>query len=153
MLDVPVGNPALLAVFSSKEDRTILRAILDRSGWDLRFTPSFEEARNALHAFHFKAVLSDGFLPDGHCWQDLLREIAALTHQPPLIVADRQADERLWVEVLNLGGWNLISKPLKAKEVLHVLSVACGLRENKEPLARPERRSPATTARAARVGT
>ena len=33
--------------------------------------------------------------------------------------------ERLWVEVLNLGASDLVSKPFEAKEVLHVLSMAC----------------------------
>jgi hypothetical protein len=40
-------------------------------------------------------------------------------------VADRFADERLWGEVLNLGGYDLLTKPFVREEVLHVLELAC----------------------------
>jgi len=38
-----------------------------------------------------------------------------------LIVTSRVADARLWAEVLNLGGFDVIAKPFHAPEVLHVL--------------------------------
>jgi hypothetical protein len=34
------------------------------------------------------------------------------------------ADERLWSEVLNLGGYNVLAKPLNMKEVFHVVGLA-----------------------------
>jgi DNA-binding NtrC family response regulator len=146
----PAGNPTLLVVFSSIEDQATLGAILDRSDRDLLFTQSFTEARTALHAFRFQAVISDGLFSDGHCWKDLLREIEDMADRPPLIVADRHADERLWVEVLNLGAWDLITKPFDAREVLHVMSGACGFGKDKEPIIRtPEQPG----VRAARSGT
>jgi hypothetical protein len=48
-----------------------------------------------------------------------------MDNPPRFIVADRLADNRLWSEVLNLGGWDLIAKPFDAKEVLHIVTVAC----------------------------
>ena len=43
----------------------------------------------------------------------------------PLIVFDRLADDRLWAQVLSVGGYDLVSKPFEAKEVLQVLRMAC----------------------------
>jgi DNA-binding NtrC family response regulator len=41
-----------------------------------------------------------------------------------LIVTDRLADERLWAEVLNLGGYDLLLKPFDPEELLRVVSSA-----------------------------
>ena len=47
-------------------------------------------------------LLSESRFSDGHRSKDLLYEIQRLESPPMLIVADRQPDERLWAEVLNL---------------------------------------------------
>jgi len=70
-------------------------------------------------------IISDSSLPDGHCWKDVLVETQRM-HQPlPLIVADRVADARLWGEVLNLGAYDLLTKPFDAEEVLYAVTTAC----------------------------
>jgi len=45
-------------------------------------------------------------------------------HASHLIVTTRLADECLWAEVLNLGGFDLISKPFYEKEVTWVMESA-----------------------------
>jgi FixJ family two-component response regulator len=35
------------------------------------------------------------------------------------------ADDRLWAEVLNMGGYDLLMKPFDEREVLHAASMAC----------------------------
>ncbi len=69
-------------------------------------------------------VLSETRFADGHCWRDLLKEIQRLEFPPMLIVTDRLADERLWSEVLSLGGYDLLLKPFEPQEVLHVVKSA-----------------------------
>jgi len=51
---------------------------------------------------------------------------------PPLIVAHRLADEYLWAEVLNLGGYDLLATPFDQKQVLYAVSAACRWRESEE---------------------
>jgi DNA-binding response OmpR family regulator len=116
-------------------DRAFLQSVKEASVWRLRFADSLEEVRAALRSSAISVVLSDAELSDGCCWKDLLREIGARSDPPPLIVADRLADEVLWVEVLNLGGFDLLMKPLTAREVLHVVSSACRFHENEARLA------------------
>jgi CheY-like chemotaxis protein len=41
-----------------------------------------------------------------------------------LIVASRTADEYLWAEALNLGAYDVLSKPYRPAEVVRVLSMA-----------------------------
>jgi DNA-binding response OmpR family regulator len=69
-------------------------------------------------------VLSECVLPEGKTWKDLLRAVEALRNPPPLIVTSRLADECLWAEVLNLGGYDLLMKPFDATEVFRVVSLA-----------------------------
>ena len=45
--------------------------------------------------------------------------------RPALIVVARVGDERLWAEVLNLGGYDVLAKPLDPAEVDYVISAAC----------------------------
>jgi DNA-binding response OmpR family regulator len=41
-----------------------------------------------------------------------------------MVVASRLADERLWAEVLNLGGYDLLVKPFNSIEVIRSMSLA-----------------------------
>jgi DNA-binding response OmpR family regulator len=58
-------------------------------------------------------------LPDGD-WRGMLDEVAAMPKPPSLIVSSRLADERLWAEVLNLGGYDVLLTPFDENEVFWV---------------------------------
>jgi FixJ family two-component response regulator len=62
-------------------------------------------------------------LPDGR-WQDILSSVTDADNPPCLIVSSNLADERLWAEVLNEGGYDLLPKPFESKEVTRVISLA-----------------------------
>jgi DNA-binding NtrC family response regulator len=140
----PIANPTILAVFSAREDRTSLAGIFAHSNWKLRFARALPHTQTELSKSPVGVVISEACLSDGQGWKDLLNEIQKMEDPPPLIVADRLADERLWAEVLNLGGYDLLAKPFDAKEVLHVVSTACRRRENEQGKAP---RKPATSAK------
>ena len=75
-------------------------------------------------------VISESCLPAGQTWRDLLAALQATSNPPPLIVTDRLADDQLWAEVLNLGGYDLLAKPFDAREVLRTVQVAHRLRND-----------------------
>jgi len=68
-------------------------------------------------------VISDCLLPDGR-WNDLLLDLRRQAVEPLLIVASRLADDRLWAEVLNLGGYDVLAMSFRAEEVLRSVSLA-----------------------------
>ena len=68
-------------------------------------------------------VITDAELPDGN-WQGLLEAVSRLPGFPSLIVSSRLADERLWAEVLNLGGYDVLLTPFEPGEVFRVGSAA-----------------------------
>jgi len=121
----PITREIILAAFPFGEDRISLASILRRTNWKLRLIRTFHQARTTLRTVSVGAVISDAQLFDGYSWKDLLHEIQEIMNPPPLIVADRLADERLWAEVLNLGAYDLLTKPFDGTEVLRVMSMAC----------------------------
>jgi DNA-binding NtrC family response regulator len=112
------SKSCVLLISADEADRLALRRIVGQSQWTLLVAYDAREAIRILNGVPVAAVLADS-----RCWKTLLPQMWTLGF--PLIVADRLADERLWAEVLNLGGYDLVSKPFAANEVLHVLSMAC----------------------------
>jgi DNA-binding response OmpR family regulator len=61
--------------------------------------------------------------PGKDVWKQILTEVC----QPagiPLIVTSRVADERLWSEVLNFGGFDILVQPLDLHEVARITKSA-----------------------------
>jgi two-component system nitrogen regulation response regulator GlnG len=114
----------ILGVLASAADRQSLRYIVDHSNWKLEFADGIETIQPILQESDPDVVITDCVLPDGNSWRDLLTAIQTQPSPPSLIVADRQADERIWVEVLNLGAYDLVVKPFDANEVFLVVSSA-----------------------------
>jgi DNA-binding NtrC family response regulator len=132
MAEPQTANATILGLISAIEERKMLESMFDGSKWRLRFVRTIEEVRIALDREPISVIISDTCLSDGHGWKDVLNEICDALDAPPLIVADRLADEALWGEVLNLGGFDLLMKPLVTKEVLHVVSAACRFRQTQK---------------------
>ena len=126
-MEQPLAGP-ILFVSPVRQDQAALRRIVRRAH---RAIPaaSCRQALKRLDQGEVSVVLCDRDLPDGS-WRDILHRIVDSAKPPLLIVTSRLADERLWAEVLNLGGFDVISKPFHSSEVLHVLETACGHRQS-----------------------
>ena len=57
-------------------------------------------------------------------WKEMLGKFAQLANPPLLIVTSRLADDRLWVEALNLGAYDVLAKPYDRNEVVRTFSCA-----------------------------
>lgn len=115
----------VLAVITSDEDQLCVQRTLCGSMWRVSCACSYSQARALLGRTTVKVVICDRDLPDGS-WKDILAELFHLPVQPKLIVISRHADELLWAEVLNLGGYDVLSKPLAEQELLWSVTVASG---------------------------
>jgi DNA-binding response OmpR family regulator len=65
-------------------------------------------------------VICDRDLPDGD-WRQLWDILAREPKPPMFIVTSRLADDALWAEVLNVGGYDLLLKPFRAEEVIRMV--------------------------------
>lgn len=112
----------LLAVSPNQEDRRSLKSILDASGWTVQVAPSLVEAKRLMNT-NPTLILCDRELPDGN-WKDVFRQTERMANPPAVVVTARTADQRLWAEVLNLGGFDVLLKPFEKNEVTRVASMA-----------------------------
>jgi DNA-binding response OmpR family regulator len=113
----------VLAISPFDEDHIFLHHLFSHSNWRIHQARSYGEALAVLHDHPIPVVLCDSEMPDGS-WKDALSEMADLPEAPLLIVTSRLADDNLWAEVLNLGGYDVLMKPFDRLEVLRVISLA-----------------------------
>ena len=85
----------------------------------VRTVNGFREACGHLSNAGNPVVICEKSLPDGE-WKDLLGKT------PRLIVTSHAADEALWAEVLNLGGYDVLAQPFDEQEVRRVVTMAGG---------------------------
>ena len=116
-------NITVLAVSPDGEDLDRLRDILHGENWTVRSAASFDEAARAVERESPTVVACEKQLPDGD-WKDLFQLVTALQDPPPVVVVSRNADENLWAEVLNLGGYDVLAKPFEYSEVSRVFAMA-----------------------------
>jgi len=133
------ADHSILAVLPGREDRAVLSEIFARLRWTMLTTETLAEAVSALDRSLIAVVITENRFADGGCWKDLLSQVQNMMDPPPLIVADRLADERLWAEALNLGAYDVLAEPFRADEVLRVFESAWG-EWNKRCLASRGRR-------------
>jgi len=119
----PETTPAVLAVSPLPADRVLLREILDQGPWKLHEASTCREALDLLRDNKVSVLLSERDHADGN-WEELLNATARLPAPPQLIVFSRLADESLWAEVLNMGGFDVLLTPFEAEEVLRVTFAA-----------------------------
>ena len=120
----PAGPPArILCVSPVPEDYKDLRGIVSDSMWRIAAADSCQDAIAYLTRTEVSIVFCEHTLPDGS-WRQLLDHATLLPIPPPVIVTSRLADDHLWAEVLNLGGFDVLAKPYNAREVRHVLASA-----------------------------
>jgi len=118
--------PKRLALFVSpnEEDDWALIHILRPAGWSVDTARTCAEAMRSLAIEPASVVIVERCLPDG-TWKTLLNQLMRMEFPPKVIVTSRLADERLWAEVLNLGGFDVLAQPFCATEALRCISSAC----------------------------
>jgi DNA-binding NtrC family response regulator len=113
----------VLAISPNQNETAVLSSILGHSAWTLETVTNLAAAKEILDSCHFHVVLCDQALPDGS-WRHILQLTAAQPDPPQVIVVARDADERLWAEVLNLGAWDVLVCPFHPKEVYRTIHLA-----------------------------
>ena len=126
----PAELKSALLVSPFSEDHQALPQIFLDKGWTLDLTHTLESALGLLRARPIPVVITERDLPPGD-WKDLFAGLQLLPHHPLLVVTSQLADEYLWVEVLNLGGHDVLAKPFETAEVQWVLENASRIWANR----------------------
>ena len=118
----PEATAKVLSVSPVKRDHEELKAIL--AGQCRVFdVPSFHSARKRLVGDVFAIVFCEHNLAP-YSWRDVLAEVAVVPTPPLLVVTSRLADDYLWSEALNLGAYDVLSKPFISLEVTRTVNAA-----------------------------
>ena len=127
-----VRQSTILSVSPIAEDHRAIERIFSewgfepapRAAWRLVRSASLAEATGTLKANCYPVVLCERDLNPGD-WRDLLRSTFELPDPPAIVVTSRHADDHLWAEALNLGAYDVLTKPFERCEVMRVLDSAC----------------------------
>jgi DNA-binding response OmpR family regulator len=115
--------PELLIVGAAEKDDAGWRPILEHYPGNVHHVPDCRGARSFLGRRPVSVVVCERDLPDGS-WRDVLHSSASLADPPAVIIASRLADERLWLDVLQAGGYDVLTKPFNRNEVARILALA-----------------------------
>lgn len=117
-------KPRILAVMTSEADRLCLRHAAERLAFESAFASSVQESVPLLSTTRFAVIVCDRNLP-GLDWQHTLQILSSLSPESCLILVSPVNDEYLWQEVVQRGGYDVLTTPLRDEQVVHTLSQAC----------------------------
>jgi len=111
-----------------------LLAALESCGIDVLAVYDCREARRILEMQpSLQVVLTDTVLPDGD-WQQVLTVVAqGSANIAEVVVCSRLGDYKLWMDVLEQGGYDVLVEPYDGEEIKRILEGAaarcqCGVR-------------------------
>jgi DNA-binding NtrC family response regulator len=108
---VPGNLKTVAAVFVSEADLEQVRQSLAGDGVEVVQAPGLEGALQTSAP----VILYDAEGPEE--WSRAVREIAEMRPTVRVVLVSRKADNRMWVEVLTQGAYDLLPKPFSASEV------------------------------------
>ncbi len=124
-MEESVGDTSVsvLLVGEYKNDRLLVHEIFRELGWRLLEARDGRQAAGHLEKNPVQVVIAESDVPDWN-WKTALRDLRRLVPPPQLIVASRTADDHLWAEVLNVGGYDVLPQPFQRDEVERVVAAA-----------------------------
>jgi len=131
----------VLVVSAEAEDHRWLLRVLQPQGHRVDSAFTQREASDRLRQDSFELILCERDLSDG-TWKDVLHSADILDRRPALIVISRLANDCLWAEVLNVGGDDVLSKPLNAREVSWAISSAATRWERSPDVLKAQMQTP-----------
>jgi DNA-binding response OmpR family regulator len=119
-----IQNVSAVAIGEFETDRQILHDVFQKYGWRLLEAGDRCDALRLLEQNPVHVVIAQSELPSWG-WKKILSDLRRLAQPPQLIVTSRTADDYLWAEVLNIGGYDVLPQPLERDEVERVVAAAC----------------------------
>jgi DNA-binding NtrC family response regulator len=104
-------------------DRSKLQEILRDEDLKIKTVSSAAEASQVLARKPPSVIIYGDKLP-GADWREFLTDLHDHGWALPTIIAAEHADERLWADVLNRGGFDLLQRPFEEQEVRRVVAMA-----------------------------
>ncbi|HLH16841.1 MAG TPA: response regulator [Bryobacteraceae bacterium] len=123
---MPQANDCLVSALLAgnyDSDRLLVYDIFRRQGWRLYEARDRRAALECLERHPVHVVIAESAIPNWN-WKKVLADLRRMSQAPQLVVTSRTADDYLWAEVLNVGGFDVLPQPLDREEVERVIAAA-----------------------------
>jgi DNA-binding NtrC family response regulator len=114
----------VLAVMPDAKDRAALAKIAQQEKWDARFALHMQAAVEILRRVEAPVIICDReFTPD---WREAIRFFGSHSPRSRVILTSPGTDDRLWLEVIEHGGYDVLTRPLHEGRVVQAVRLAWG---------------------------
>jgi DNA-binding response OmpR family regulator len=120
---IPEKDVSALLVGEYENDRFLVHEVFQKLGWKLLEARDRRRAMRYLERNPVQVVIAKTDVPNWS-WRRVLNDLRSLAKPPQLIVTSLTADESLWAEVLNVGGYDVMAQPFERYEVERVIASA-----------------------------
>jgi CheY-like chemotaxis protein len=118
------GRLTVVALMSSDdEDSRLLAAVGEQNGWRVVFADTVSGARTVLDQGSLPVILCDRKLL-GTEWRTSISVLSGPPRPACVILVSVAVDTYLWNEVVRAGGYDVVSKPLRAEDVTRAIRLA-----------------------------
>ena len=121
-LTQPPGVP-VVALLVDEQDRSVMMSVSSHQPLDVHFAESCVSARAVANRLTAPVIFIDRDWP-GTDWRTDVESLAASPHRACVILVSRVADVYLWQELVRRGGYDVLTKPLRANNVARVVKLA-----------------------------
>lgn len=116
----PEPRLKILALSMSLDDRLLLEQLAKPRHWTVRFTHSPQEGFTLATQNHFEVVLCDRN-QYGYPWREVIDRLASISPESCILLVSPVKEDYLWRDVLQLGGYDVLPRPLRESAVLQAI--------------------------------
>lgn len=115
---MPRGDSVIL-VEPFPAERELIETVLTAEGIEVLSADCLLEAVLQQAVTQGRVILYDADAPEH--WRTALEQFLRMQPVAHVIVLSRLADDHMWIEVLDTGGYDLLMKPLRGEEIRGVV--------------------------------
>jgi DNA-binding NtrC family response regulator len=116
----------ILAVDDDKEFLTLLHDVLKDEGYEISVAESMPDAIKKVKGILFDLIITDKNMPEPK-GADLINEIKSISPASKIIVLTGFGDVESYLELMNLGIYDYLNKPVKMSELKITIKRALNL--------------------------
>jgi DNA-binding NtrC family response regulator len=117
------NKQSILLVDDDQEFRKAMKKMFEKSGYDVTVAADGQEALVALAEKSFDLIISDLRMPNLN-GMELMEELKRRKINLPVIFITAYGEVESYMDLMNLGAFEYINKPVKGQEILGVVRKA-----------------------------
>ncbi len=126
---------SLLLVDDDQEFAKAMKRMFEKSGYAITLAGDGQEALDTLAKQSFDLIITDLRMPvmDGN---ELMEEISRRKIDTPIIFLTAYGEVESYMDVMNLGAYEYLHKPVRRKEILGIIKRALGEKGRRKQTSR-----------------